>query len=172
MIKTGTGANVMGHMVQKNDGDEAFMAWWTGKVLMIVNVASECGLTPQYEQLVELHRKYRDRDFEILAFPCNDFGEQEPGTDEQIAEFCKGKYDVEFELFSKVHVKGDDVHSLYAELISKEKNGELGGEIEWNFTKFIVDGNGDVVARIGPKTPPDDPEVVAFLENELDNNEA
>ena len=163
----GEGAKVTDHKVTDIKGEEVDLKEYEGKVLMIVNVASKCGLTPQYEQLVALHKKYKDQGFEVLGFPANNFMQQEPGTNEEIQEFCSKNYGVEFPMFSKVSVKDDDVAPLYQELISKEENGEFGGDIQWNFTKFLVNKDGKVVARFEPRTKPDAPEVVAAIEEEL-----
>jgi len=161
------GAKVLDHKVKNIDGKEVDLAKYKGKVVMIVNVASECGLTPQYKQLVEIHKKYKKAGFDILGFPANNFGEQEPGTNAQIKTFCTTQHNVEFSMFAKISVKGDDQAALYKELTSKEKNGEFGGEITWNFSKFLVNRDGQVVARFDPRTKPDAPEVVAAIEKEL-----
>ena len=163
----GEGAKVTDHKVTDIKGEEVDLKEYEGKVLMIVNVASKCGLTPQYEQLVALHKKYKDEGFEVLGFPANNFMGQEPGTNEEIQEFCSSKFGVEFPMFSKVSVKDEDVAPLYQELISKDENGEFGGDIQWNFTKFLVNKDGKVVARFEPRTKPDAPEVVAAIEEEL-----
>jgi glutathione peroxidase len=136
-----------------NTGDEKPLADYRGKVLLIVNTASRCGNTPQYAGLQELYGKYKDRGFEILAFPCNQFGHQEPGSDEDIKEFCETNYSVEFPLFSKIEVNGDGTHPLY-KFLKSEKTGLLGDSIKWNFTKFLVDKQGNVVDRYAPMTPP------------------
>ncbi len=136
-----------------NDGKEKKLSAYKGKVLLIVNTASKCGNTPQYAGLQELYGKYKDRGFEILAFPCNQFGHQEPGSDEDIKEFCEMNYSVEFPLFSKIEVNGDGTHPLY-KFLKSEKTGLLGDSIKWNFTKFLVDKQGNVVDRYAPMTPP------------------
>jgi glutathione peroxidase len=146
------------------DGREVDLGRYQGKVLLLVNVASKCGLTPQYTQLVEIHQKYRDRGFEVLGFPANNFMGQEPGTNEEIKTFCSTRYGVEFPIFSKISVKGDDIDPLYAELTSSEANGGFGGEIKWNFTKFLVGKDGKVIARFEPQVKPDAPEVVSAIE--------
>jgi glutathione peroxidase len=146
------------------DGKEVDLASYQGKVLMVVNVASKCGLTPQYTQLVALHKKYKDQGFEVLGFPANNFMGQEPGTNEEIKTFCSTKYGVEFPIMSKISVKGDDIDPLYAELTSTEKNGEFGGEIKWNFTKFLVGKDGKVIDRFEPPVKPDAPEVITAIE--------
>ena len=146
------------------DGKEVDLSAYQGKVLMVVNVASKCGLTPQYTQLVALHKKYKDQGFEVIGFPANNFMGQEPGTNEEIKTFCSTKYGVEFPIMSKISVKGDDIDPLYAELTSTEKNGEFGGEIKWNFTKFLVGRDGKVIDRFEPPVKPDAPEVVTAIE--------
>lgn len=165
-MKTGKGVNVHHHSVEKASGESATLGDWSGKVLMLVNVASKCGLTPQYEQLVEIHKKYADQGFSIIGFPANNFMGQEPGSNEEIQEFCSSNYGVDFDVLAKISVAGDDQHALYADLTS-EANGEMGGDIEWNFAKFIVNKKGDVIARLHPKALPNDPDVLACIEAEL-----
>ena len=135
------------------DGQPKPLADFTGKVLLIVNVASKCGFTPQYEGLEALERKYKDRGFEVLAFPCNQFGGQEPGDATQIAGFCSTNYDVTFPMFAKIEVNGPDADPLYV-FLKKEKGGLLGDAIKWNFTKFLVDRDGHVVGRFAPADKP------------------
>ena len=147
-----------------NDGKEKKLSAYKGKVLLIVNTASKCGNTPQYAGLQELYGKYKDRGFEILAFPCNQFGHQEPGSDEDIKEFCEMNYSVEFPLFSKIEVNGDGTHPLY-KFLKSEKTGLLGDSIKWNFTKFLVDKQGNVVDRYAPMTPPKS--IAADIEEQL-----
>jgi len=146
------------------DGQAKPLADYQGQVLLIVNVASQCGFTPQYKPMEELYQKYRDRGFRILAFPANNFGAQEPGTNEEIKAFCASKYHVTFDLFSKISVKGADIHPLYKHLTG---GAGFDGDITWNFNKFLVDGRGQVVARYGSKTEPLAPELVATLERLL-----
>jgi glutathione peroxidase len=129
--------------------------------VLIVNVASRCGFTPQYAGLEALYEKYKDRGFVILGFPANNFGGQEPGTNEEIKTFCSSKYNVTFPMYSKISVKGDDKAPLYQFLTA------TGGEIQWNFTKFLVDKNGKVVARFEPKVTPESPEVAEAIEKAL-----
>jgi glutathione peroxidase len=136
-----------------NNGKDKKLSAYKGKVLLIVNTASRCGNTPQYAGLQELYAKYHDRGFEVLAFPCNQFGHQEPGGDEEIKEFCEANYGVEFPLFSKIEVNGDEAHPLY-KFLKSEKTGLLGDSIKWNFTKFLVDKQGKVIDRYAPMTPP------------------
>ena len=136
------------------DGTERALADWRGKVLLIVNVASRCGLTPQYTGLEALQRKYAARGFEVLGFPCNQFGAQEPGSAEEIRDFCSTRYDVTFPMFAKVDVNGGDAHPLWRHL-KEQKPGLLGIEaIKWNFTKFLVDREGRVIKRYAPTDEP------------------
>ncbi len=136
------------------DGEDQSLANYSGKVLLIVNVASECGFTPQYEGLEELWRRYRDQGLVVLGFPCDQFGNQEPASEQEIASFCSTRFDVTFPMFAKVDVNGDDAHALYAWL-RDEKSGLLGRSIRWNFTKFLVARDGRVVKRYGSKTTPE-----------------
>ena len=140
---------------------------YAGKVCLIVNVASKCSLTVQYEQLTALHKQYGEKGLAILAFPANDFEQEEPGTNAEIQTFCKTTYGVEFDLFAKIPVTGPEQAPLYRFLTSKETNGEFGGEIEWNFTKFLVGRDGQVIARFKPDVKPDAPEVVKAIEAAL-----
>jgi glutathione peroxidase len=149
------------------DGTSTTLERYRGKVLLIVNVASQCGKTPQYAGLEALYRKYRDRGFEVLAFPCNQFGAQEPGSAEEIAEFCSLNYQISFPLFAKVEVNGDTASTLWTYLKLKQP-GLLGSTaIKWNFTKFLVSRTGDVVERYASQTAPEDiePEIVALLDS-------
>ncbi len=142
--------------VKAANGSDADLSEFAGKVLLVVNVASKCGFTPQYEGLEALHRKYADRGFEVLGFPCNQFGAQEPGNAEEIATFCSLTYDVTFPVFAKVDVNGSATDPLYAEL-KKQAPGFLGTEgIKWNFTKFLVGKDGKVVERYASTTKPED----------------
>ena len=142
--------------VRAADGSEIDLSQWKGQVLLIVNVASKCGFTPQYAGLEALQRKYQDRGFAVLGFPCNQFGKQEPGNAEEIASFCSLTYDVTFPVFGKIDVNGADAAPLYRHLKS-EAPGVLGTEgIKWNFTKFLVDRSGKVVDRFAPTTKPED----------------
>ncbi|WP_184719631.1 glutathione peroxidase [Caulobacter sp.] len=138
------------------DGQDASLADYRGQVLLIVNTASKCGFTPQYEGLEALYKAYKDRGFTVLAFPCNQFGAQEPGNAEEIASFCSLTYDVTFPVMSKIDVNGADAHPLYA-FLKKEQKGLLGTEaIKWNFTKFLIGRDGEVVERFAPTTKPED----------------
>lgn len=167
--KQGTPA-ALDFTVKSLDGKQVDLEKYRGKVVMIVNVASKCGLTPQYEQLQALHEKYADQGLAILGFPSNQFGQQEPGTAEQIQEFCRTNYGVTFDMFSKVDVNGDNASELYKHLTSLDTKPKGPGKISWNFEKFIIGRNGEVVARFAPKTKPDDPEVIRVIERELAKN--
>ncbi len=135
-------------------GDDVPLKQFAGKVLLIVNTASKCGFTPQYRSLEALHRDLSPRGFSVLGFPCNQFGHQEPGTAEQIEQFCSDKYDVSFPMFAKIDVNGKGAHPLFTHL-KRAKRGLLGSSIKWNFTKFLVDRSGKVVARHAPTTKPE-----------------
>jgi len=137
------------------DGEEQSLSDYEGKVLLIVNVASKCGFTPQYAGLEELYRKHADNGLVVLGFPCDQFGHQEPGDEAEIREFCSLSYDVTFPMFAKIEVNGDGAHPLYAWL-KEEQRGLLGGRIKWNFTKFLVDRSGQPVNRYAPNTTPED----------------
>ncbi len=150
--------------VKTIDGRETLLKEYLGKVLLIVNVASYCGYTSQYKGLEELYQKYRTQGLEILSFPCNDYGMQEPGTNEEIAEFCTTRYGVSFQLFDKVHAQGSQQHPLYAFLT---KAVEPTGNVSWNFEKFLVNKQGEVVARFKSAVPPTDSQLVAAIEREL-----
>lgn len=153
--------------VKDIDGNMVDLSRYKGKVAMIVNVASRCGLTPQYEALNAIYKKYADQGFVVLGFPANNFMGQEPGTNEEIKSFCQTQYNVAFDMFSKISVKGDDIAPLYAYLTSKETNPGFSGSIKWNFSKFLVDREGRVVARFAPTTKPDSKKVIAAIESAL-----
>lgn len=142
---------------------------YRGKALLIVNVASKCGLTPQYAGLQALHERYSKRGFVVLGFPCNQFGAQEPGTPEQITEFCSTNYGVTFPMFDKIAVNGPDRHPLYTELTAVADAAGKAGDIEWNFEKFVVSADG-AVRRFRPKTKPEDPDLVGAIEQALPPN--
>jgi glutathione peroxidase len=148
------------------DGKPTSLERYRDKALLIVNVASKCGLTPQYTGLQALHDRYAERGFEVLGFPCNQFGGQEPGTPEAIAEFCSTSYGVTFPLFEKIAVNGPDRHPLYSELTQVADTSGRAGDIEWNFEKFLVTPSG-AVQRFRPKTKPDDPALVEAIEAAL-----
>ena len=151
------------------DGEDVSLSdKYAGKVLLIVNTASKCGMTPQYEQLQALHEKYSDQGLAILGFPCNQFGGQEPGTADEIQQFCQKKYGVEFDLFSKIDVNGNTQCELYKYLTSLELEPVGEGKISWNFEKFLIDRNGKPVARFGPRTKPDSQQVVEQIEKLLE----
>ena len=137
------------------DGAEQSLSDYQGKLLLIVNVASKCGFTPQYAGLEELYRKHADSGFVVLGFPCDQFGHQEPGDEAEIKEFCSLTYDVTFPLFAKIEVNGDGTHPLY-HWLKEEQRGVLGGRIKWNFTKFLVDREGQPVRRYAPNTTPEE----------------
>jgi glutathione peroxidase len=140
---------------------------YKGKVVLLVNVASKCGNTPQYKPLEVLHEKYADQGLAIVGVPCNQFRGQEPGSAKDIAEFCEKNYGVKFDMMAKVDVNGDDATPLYKKLTAKETDPEFPGKITWNFEKFLFDRDGNVVARFAPKTQPDSKEVVSAIEKEL-----
>jgi glutathione peroxidase len=149
------------------DGKDVKLDAYKGKVVMIVNVASKCGLTPQYEGLEALYKKYKDQGFVVLGFPANNFMGQEPGTETEIKEFCKLKYDVSFPMFSKISVKGTDQHPFYTFLTNDKSNAGFSGDISWNFEKFLFNKDGKTLARFSPRTKPDAPEVVEAIEKAL-----
>ena len=150
--------------VKTIDGKDKLLNEYLGKVLLIVNVASYCGYTGQYKGLEELYQKYRAQGLEILAFPCNDYGMQEPGTNEEIVQFCTTRYGASFQLFDKVHAQGSQQHPLYAQLT---KAVEPTGNVAWNFEKFLVNKKGEVVARFKSAVSPNDSQLVAAIEREL-----
>lgn len=137
--------------VRTIDGRDVTLADWRGKAVLVVNVASACGLTPQYAGLQTLHARYRERGFAVLGFPCNQFGAQEPGTEAQIAQFCESRFHVEFPMFAKVAVNGAEAHALYAWLRAQTGGADIG----WNFAKFLVDADGKVVKRYSPTDTPE-----------------
>ena len=145
-------------------GEETSLDSLRDKALLVVNVASRCGLTPQYEQLEQLQKEYGPRGFQVVGFPCNQFAGQEPGTNEQIAEFCSATYGVTFPVFGKIKVNGKKKHPIYAALREKEDAEGKAGRVKWNFEKFLVAPGGEVVGRFRPATKPDDPAVVSAIE--------
>ena len=149
------------------DGKPTSLSSFKGKVVLLVNVASRCGYTPQYTALESVYEKYKGRNFVIVGIPANNFGGQEPGTNEEIKTFCSTKYNVTFPMMAKVSVKGDDITPLYQYLTDKSANPGTGGEIQWNFTKFLVGADGKIVARFEPKITPDSTEVTAAIEKAL-----
>ena len=149
------------------EGEPVKLSKYQGQVILIVNVASKCGNTPQYEDLVEINKKYHDKGLTILGFPANEFGKQEPGSNKEIAEFCQKNYGVNFPMFSKVVVKGAGQCDLYKYLTSKETNPKFPGDVKWNFEKFLLNRKGEVVARIEHKVSPTDESVIKAIEDEL-----
>lgn len=154
----------LSHTIKDIDGKDVDLSQLKGKVVMFVNVASKCGNTPQYKPLQEVYEKYKDKGLVVVGIPANEFGKQEPGSNEQIKEFCNAKYAVTFPMMSKIVVKGDGIHPLYKQLTTTPG---LEGDVSWNFQKYIVDRNGATIARIAPKTKPDDAKVVAVIEKAL-----
>jgi glutathione peroxidase len=155
--------NTLDIPVKTIQGEESSLATHKGKVMLVVNVASECGLTRQYNQLQSVHTKYAEKGFTVLGFPCNQFGGQEPGSDADVLKFCSSKFAVTFPMYSKIEVNGDGAHPLYKSL--KQETG--GKKIGWNFEKFLLDGEGKVIKRFSPRTKPDAPEVIAAIEGAL-----
>ncbi|MBE0610423.1 MAG: glutathione peroxidase [Dehalococcoidia bacterium] len=156
---------VLEFTMKRLDGSEEPLERYKGAVVMVVNVASKCGLTPQYKGLQAIYEQYRDRGFTVLGFPANDFMGQEPGTDEEIATFCDENYGVTFPLFSKISVKGEAMHPLYQQLTTMPD--PIGGDVKWNFQKYLLDREGKVIAKFGPQTTPEDPEVTSAIESLL-----
>jgi glutathione peroxidase len=156
--------------VKNISGDDVSLSEYRGKVVLIVNVASKCGLTPQYEDLQRLHERYAGDGLAILGFPANDFLWQEPGTNEEIRQFCTREYGVEFDMFAKVSVKGRKMCELYSYLTSKKSNHEFGGGLKWNFTKFLLNRDGKVIGRFGPRTRPTDAKVISAIEAALQDD--
>jgi glutathione peroxidase len=144
------------------DGKPAPLSQYSGKAMLLVNVASRCGLTPQYEGLEKLYEKYKDKGLVVLGFPANNFGAQEPGSNEEIKDFCSLTYNVTFPMYAKISVKGDDIHPLYRFLTDK-----TGGDIKWNFTKFLVGKDGDSIQRFEPTVTPESPEMTGAIEKAL-----
>jgi glutathione peroxidase len=159
-------AQVLEFKMRRLGGPEQELAEYRGDVVLIVNVASKCGLTPQYTGLQKLYDTYRERGFTILGFPSNDFAGQEPGSDGEIRAFCEKNYGVTFPMFSKIRVRGDDKHPLYERLTAQP--APVGGEVAWNFQKYLVDRSGNVVARFEPRTDPQDVKLVERIESLLD----
>ena len=151
--------------VKDIDGDSFSFSQLRGKKVMIVNVASKCGYTPQYEQLEEIYEKYKEQGFVLIAFPANNFMHQEPGTNEEIKEFCSVNYGVTFPVMSKISVKGEDMHKVYQWLTSKELNGIRDSSVKWNFQKYLISEDGKLVNVIKPKIKPNDPTIINWIEN-------
>lgn len=152
------------YTVKDAEGNDVSMKDYEGKVLLIVNTATGCGFTPQYEGLQDLYEKYQEQGLEVLDFPCNQFANQAPGTEEEIVDFCQSRYGITFKMFKKVEVNGETAEPLFKHL-RKQKSGMMGDKIKWNFTKFLVDRNGNVVGRFSPTTTPEqiDAEVAKLL---------
>lgn len=151
--------------VKDINGDTIQLSAYTGKKLLVVNVASECGLTPQYEVLQEVYEEFGGDKLEIIGFPANNFGGQEPGSDKEIKSFCTTKFNVSFPMMSKISVKGSDQHEVYQWLTKKEHNGVADAEVEWNFQKFLIDENGNWVKSIHPQTSPADEEILNWVQS-------
>jgi glutathione peroxidase len=149
------------------EGESVDLEDYEGNVVLIVNTASQCGLTPQYSGLQETYEKYKEKGFVVLGFPCNQFGRQEPGTEAEIKEFCSTNYNVSFPMFSKIDVNGENAAPIYKYLTSKDAKPAGKGEISWNFEKFLIDREGNLVNRFAPRTKPSDPELIKALEAEL-----
>ena len=149
------------------DGKPTSLGDLAGKTLLIVNVASKCGLTPQYTGLEQLHERFADRGFSVVGFPCNQFGGQEPGSADEIAEFCSATYGVTFPMFEKVDVNGSSRHPVYTELTALTDAAGEAGDIQWNFEKFLVSPDGEALARFRPRTEPDAPEIIEAIEANL-----
>ena len=163
----GEGKTVFDYTLNTIDGQPAPLAAYKGKIVLLVNVASRCGFTPQYTALESIYARYKDRGFVIIGIPANNFGAQEPGTNQEIKTFCQSKYNVTFPMMSKVSVKGEDKTPLYQYLTDKSVNPKTGGDIQWNFTKFLVGPEGQIIARFEPKVTPDSPEVTGAIEQAL-----
>jgi glutathione peroxidase len=159
--------SVLEFTMKNIDGKDVKLDEYNGKVLLIVNVASKCGYTPQYEGLESIYRKYKDQGLVVMGFPANNFLGQEPGTNEEIKTFCKTRYDVTFPMFAKISVKGDDIHPLYRFLTSKETNPEFSGDISWNFNKFLVDRSGKIVDRFSTREKPESEKIAMAIEKAL-----
>jgi glutathione peroxidase len=162
-----TSSSVLDFTLNSIDGKPAPLSAYKGKVVLIVNVASKCGYTPQYSALESTYRKYKDQGLVVIGFPANNFMAQEPGTNSEIKQFCKNKYDVTFPMYAKISVKGDDQAPLYKFLTDKSTDPKNGGEIKWNFTKFLVGRNGEIVTRFEPAVTPDSSEVTTAIESAL-----
>lgn len=163
MKQTSEQQTIYNYRVKDIAGDDFDFASLKGKKIMIVNTASECGLTPQYEQLQAVYEEFKDKNFVIIGFPANNFGAQEPGSNEQIATFCKKNYGVSFPIMSKISVKGSDIHPIYQFLTQKAKNGLQDSEVQWNFQKYLIDEKGHLAKVISPRTLPNDPEIINWI---------
>jgi glutathione peroxidase len=165
-LSTTNAQNVSFHsfVVTDIDGNEFPLSKLKGKKVMVVNTASKCGLTPQYEDLQALYDKYKDKNFVIIGFPANNFMGQEPGTNQEIKEFCTTRFSVSFPMMAKISVKGNDIHPLYQWLTQKSMNGVMDSEIKWNFQKYLIDENGKLVDMIPPKEKPNSEKVIKWIE--------
>lgn len=157
-------ASIYQFKVKDINGKTFDFATLKGKKIMVVNTASKCGLTPQYEELEALYTKYKSKNFVIVGFPANDFMSQEPGTDQEIAQFCQLNYGVSFPMMSKISVKGKEMHPVYEFLTQKAKNGKEDSKVEWNFQKYLIDENGHLAKVISPRVLPNDPSIIAWIE--------
>ncbi|MEX2483272.1 MAG: glutathione peroxidase [Brumimicrobium sp.] len=155
--------NLHNFKIENIKGDQVDLSELKGKKVMVVNTASECGLTPQYEQLEELYQNTKRDNFEIIGFPCNDFGNQEPGSNEEVAAFCQKNYGVTFPMMSKIVVKGDNKHKLYDWLLTESKSKGQHEEVKWNFHKFLIDEKGNLVKSVEPTTAPIDTEITNWI---------
>ena len=156
---------VLERTMKRLNGKDEDLSQYKGKVVMVVNTASKCGLTPQYKGLQAIYDQYHEKGFEILGFPANNFMGQEPGSNDEISEFCEINYGVTFPMFAKISVKGDDMDPLYREITTMPE--PIGGDVLWNFQKYLLDRDGNVVQKIGPQTTPEDPEVTSAIEGLL-----
>lgn len=165
--KEGQPVSPLDFKLKSIDGKEMDLSQYKGKAVLLVNVASKCGLTPQYEALESVYKKYQDQGLVVIGIPANNFGGQEPGTEAEIKEFCTTRYNVTFPMTSKISVAGDDKHELYKFLTEEQTAKDFAGDIEWNFAKFLVDRNGNLMARFSSRTKPDDAKVTGAIEKAL-----
>lgn len=165
MVNTGLSQenSIYGYCVKTIDGKDFCFKNLKGKKIMIVNTASKCGFTPQYEDLEKLYEQYKDQNFVIIGFPANNFMHQEPGSNEEIAAFCERNYGVTFPMMAKISVKGKDMHKLYKFLTEKSLNGVMDSKVKWNFQKYLIDENGHIVKVIPPATKPNDSEIIRWI---------
>ncbi len=161
-----TKQNIYSFKTKTLNGKDFDFSTLKGKKILIVNTASECGLTPQYKDLQKIYDTYKDNDFVIIGFPANNFGQQEPGTDKEIATFCEQNYGVTFPMMQKISVKGEDMHPIYQFLTQKSKNGLQDSEVAWNFQKYLINKNGELEKVISPKTLPSDKEIINWIEGQ------
>jgi len=166
-VEKGKSKTVYDFTMKDTGGKDVKLEQFRGKVVMLVNVASKCGYTPQYDGLQKIYEQYKDQGFVILGFPANNFGAQEPGTNEEIVEFCRINYGVKFPIFSKISVKGDDKHPLYKYLTEPATNPDFSGEIKWNFNKFLIGRDGKIIARFESADKPEDAKVTGAIEGAL-----